>query len=183
MWCCSDESKHCCANILNPGWWKTNLSWMVARPKSNSDPHPSLQKAALIDHIQVRKAQISLSASVRDLGLVVDANLDMTACTSNMTRSCYCHLKSVGKLEPIQQAASAIAVSLIISRLDYSSSTLWGHPAYQLNHLLKIQNAADCIVTRTNFQEHISFITPVLRSLHWLPITKWTEYKIMSLIY
>ena len=57
----------------------------------------------------------------------------------------------MGKLEPMQQAANAIAVSLIIFRLDYSNSTLWGHLAHHLNHLLKIQNAADRIVTRTNF--------------------------------
>ena len=61
-----------------------------------------------------------------------------------------------------------------MSRLDYCNSTPWGLPANQLNGLQKIQNAAACIVTRTKSQQHI---TPVLWSLHWLPVTKWIEYK------
>ena len=79
-----------------------------------------------------------------------------------------------------QDASNAIAVSLIMSRLDYRNSTRWGLPADQLNHLQKIQNCAACIVTRTKSQEHI---TPVRRSLHWLPVSKQIEYKILFLTY
>ena len=79
-----------------------------------------------------------------------------------------------------QDASNAIAVSLIMSRLDYRNSTRWGLPADQLNHLQKIQNSAACIVTRTKSQEHI---TPVRRSLHWLPVSKQIEYKILFLTY
>ena len=131
---------------------------MLCRPSS-------LQKVALIERIQAGKSQISLSASVRDLGLVVDANLDMTTHISSVIKSFYCHLRSMGKLQSflIQDAANAIVVSLIMSRLDYCNSALGGLPANQLNHLQKIQNAAACIVTRTKSREHI---TPVLRSMH-----------------
>ena len=71
------------------------------------------------------------------------------------------------------------SVSLIISRLDYCYSTLWGSPANELDRLQKIQNAAARIVTRTKSLEHT---TPVLRPLHWLPVTKRIEYKILCLI-
>ena len=59
-------------------------------------------------------------------------------------------------------------------------STLLGLPANQLNRLQKIQNAAARIVTRTKSREHI---TPVLRPLRWLPVTKRIEYKIPCLTY
>ena len=36
------------------------------------------------------------------------------------------------------------------------------------------------IVTRTKFLEHI---THVLQSVHWLPVSKWIEYKILCLTY
>ena len=77
---------------------------------------PSLQKAALIEHILVGELQINLSDSVRDLGLVIDANLDMTT-----------HIRSLGKLWPFltHNAPKVIAVSLIMSRRDYCNSTLW----------------------------------------------------------
>ena len=80
-----------------------------------------LQKVALSEHIQVGESQISLSASVRDLGMVIDAYLDMTAHISSVIQSCYCHLRSLGKLWPFltQDATNAIAVSFNMSRLDY----------------------------------------------------------------
>ena len=88
----------------------------------------------------------------------------------------------LAKLWPFltQDATNAIAMSLIMSRLDYRNSTLWGLPANQLNHLQKIHNIAAHIVTRTKSREHI---TPVLRSLNWLPVIKWTEYKITCFKY
>ena len=57
---------------------------------------PSLQEEALTDHVLV--SNISQSASIMDLGLVTDANLNMTAPISNVTMSCYCQLRSLGKL-------------------------------------------------------------------------------------
>jgi len=46
--------------------------------------------------------------------------------------------------------------------------------------LQKIQNNAARIITRTKRREHIS---PVLRSLHWLPILSRIDHKIMSLTF
>ena len=66
--------------------------------------------------------------------------------------------------------------------LDRTIVTLWGLPlpVNPLNRLQKSQNAAAApIVTRTNYREHV---TPVLQSLHWLPISKRVEYKIPFLI-
>ena len=153
------------------------LCWVALNIASRASP---ANGNCSFEHIQVGEPQISLSASVWDLGLVTDANLDMTARISSVIKSCYCHLGSPVKLGPVltQDAANAIAVSLIMPRLDYCNSTLWGLPANQLHRLQKIQNAAACIVTRTKSREHI---TPVLRSMHWLPVTKRIEYKILCL--
>ena len=67
-----------------------------------------------------------------------------------------------------------------MSRLDYCNGILWGLEANELNHPQKIQNAAARIVTRIMSQE---LITPVLRSLHWLPVTKRIEHKILCFTY
>ena len=67
-----------------------------------------------------------------------------------------------------------------MSRLDSCNSTLWGLPSNQLIRLQKIHKTAVRIVTRTKSRDHI---TPVLRSLHWLPVSKRTEYKILCLTY
>ncbi len=49
-----------------------------------------------------------------------------------------------------------------------------------IRQLQLIQNAAARILTRTRKSEHI---TPVLRSLHWLPVTFRIDFKVLLLIY
>ncbi len=54
-------------------------------------------------------------------------------------------------------------------------------PAFQRRPQLQlIQNAAARILTRTRKSEHI---TPVLRSLHWLPVTFRIDFKVHLLVY
>ena len=98
-----------------------------------------------------------------------------------MTKSCYCHLKSLGRLRPFltQKTANTIAMSLIMSRMGYCNNTPWGLPANQLNHLQKILNAAACIVTRGNSQ----YITSVLKSLHCLPISNTNRLSLTQYVY
>ena len=44
----------------------------------------------------------------------------------------------------------------------------------------RIQNSAARLVCRAKRQEHV---TPLLRSLHWLPVTQHIKYKILLLTY
>ncbi len=55
-------------------------------------------------------------------------------------------------------------------------------PAFQRRplQLQLIQNAAARILTRIRQSEHI---TPVLRSLHWLPVTFRIDFKVLLLVY
>ena len=49
---------------------------------------------------------------------------------------------------------------------------------FQINRLQHIQNAlAQTVVQAPKFQH----ITPILKSLHWLKLSEWIEYKIISL--
>ena len=57
------------------------------------------------------------------------------------------------------------------ARINYCNSLFYGLPKYSINRLRKIQNSVACIITRTSRSSHI---TPVLKSLHWLPV----QYRI-----
>jgi len=58
-------------------------------------------------------------------------------------------------------------------------SPIWA-PEKQIDKLQCILNAAARITTKTKRCEHIS---PVLSKLHWLPITKRIEFKIITMTY
>ncbi len=66
------------------------------------------------------------------------------------------------------------------SRLDYCNAMLGGCPASSINKLQIVQNAAAIVLTRSIKYDHI---TPILQSLHWLPIKFRIRYKIVLLTY
>ena len=70
--------------------------------------------------------------------------------------------------------------AFITPGLDYCNSLLYGLPNYQVKKLQLIQNSAARLVSKTKKSDHIQ---PVLCSLHWLPVHKRTEFKILCLAY
>ena len=70
--------------------------------------------------------------------------------------------------------------TFITSKLDYCNAILYGLPQAQLDKLQCIQNTAARIVSKTKKSQHI---TPVLRSLHWLPIRERIVFKLLLLTY
>ena len=63
--------------------------------------------------------------------------------------------------------AEKLVHAFVTSRLDYCNALLSGCANVSLKPLQLVQSAAARIVTTTKCFEHI---TPVLTSLHWLPI-------------
>ena len=70
-------------------------------------------------------------------------------------------------------------VVFFASRLDYCNALLSGCANASLKPLQLVKNAADHVLTRTKCFEQI---TPVLASLHWLPITICVDFKVLLII-
>ena len=75
-------------------------------------------------------------------------------------------------------SANKLAVSLILSGLDYCISLHAGIPDNKLNKLHRIQNHAARLVLRKS--RHAS-ATALLRTLHWLPVKARIQNKIACL--
>ena len=99
-----------------------------------------------------------------------------------LCRILFCQLHRVGKILPFlsTDAANKLAVSFILTRLDYCNSLLAGLPDNKLNKLQRIQNYAARIVLRKPM--HAS-ATSMLKTLHWLPVKARIQYKIACLCF
>ena len=64
------------------------------------------------------------------------------------------------------------------TRIEYCNSVLAGLPQLTIDPLQRVQNAAARLVAGTRTRDHI---TPVLQSLHWLPIRFRIIYKLCVL--
>ena len=70
--------------------------------------------------------------------------------------------------------------ALVGSRLDYCNSLFSSLSALDLRKLQCVQNSLAKIVTNTTKYSHI---TPVRKTLHWLPIEHCSIFKIALLVY
>jgi len=70
--------------------------------------------------------------------------------------------------------------AFITSRVDNCNGLLTGLPKKSIRQVQLIQNAAARVLSRTRKYENI---TPVLRSLHWLPVTFRIDFKVLQLVY
>ena len=121
-------------------------------------------------------------SSVRNLGVVFDKNLNFEQQITNVCRASYYQLHNIRCARRyLTNEATATAIhAFVTSRLDYANSLLYGLPKCQLARLQRVQNTAARLLSGAKHKDHI---TPVLRDLHWLPITRRIEYKILTLTY
>ena len=77
-------------------------------------------------------------------------------------------------------AAKTLAQAFVGGQLDYCNSLLYGVSEELLRRLQSVQNAAARFITGTRKYDHI---TPVLRSLYWLPVRQRIIFKIATLMY
>ena len=70
--------------------------------------------------------------------------------------------------------------AFVISHIDYCNSLLIGLPDYQLQRIQRILNGAARLIHNL---PKFSHITVALKSLHWLPINKRIEFKIILQVF
>ena len=79
-----------------------------------------------------------------------------------------------------QDAAVSVTIAFDSSRLDYCNTHFRSLSKVNLHRLQSIKNSAARIVTNSC---KYTWITPVLRKLHWLPIQFHSEFKLATLVY
>ena len=132
--------------------------------------------------ITVGDIVVSPKTAVRDLGAVLDEKLTMRNHINTLCKSAYAALREIGSLRKYLNAETTerLIHAFVTSRLDQTNSLLYGLPQSEIRKLQQVQNTAARIVTRTKSGAHI---TPILRSLHWLPVRSRIHYKIVITVF
>ena len=132
--------------------------------------------------LHVSDITIPFSKSVRNLGVYLDGQLSMEDHIKHLCKVLFFQLRRIAKIRHLLSVESAnkLCVSLILSKLDYCNSLLYGISDKHLAKLQRIQNSAARLVLR---QDKRSNANELFKTLHWLPIKARIEYKISTLCF
>jgi len=97
-------------------------------------------------------------SSVRNLGVLFDANLSFESHMSCICKTLFFHLRNISKLHHMLSLTNGeqLLQAFMTSRLDYCNALLGGYPARLINKLQIVLNAAARVLTRTRKYDHIS---------------------------
>jgi len=124
---------------------------------------------------------IKVAESARDLDVILDAELTISARVTALCRSGFFQVR---QLRPFirsltTEAAKTLVQAFISCCLDYCNSLLYGVTENVMRRVQSLQNAAACLITGARRRDHI---TPVLCQLHRLPVRQQVEFKLTCLV-
>ena len=172
--CVSDLSNWMTDNKLKLNADKTEIL-LIYPPKFSN--HASLPSS-----INLIDSSITVSPSARNLGVTLDQTLSFQLHITNICCTCFLELRRISSIRHFltEDTTKTLVCAFVLSRLDYCNALLSGSNAYLITKLQKVQNHAARLIFRSSKFDHVS---PLLRSLHWLPIQQRITYKIASLCF
>ena len=110
---------------------------------------------------------IPVSSAARNLGFIFDSDMSFSDKIDSVSKSCHFHIPDIRRIRHLlpHSTATALANSLVSSKLDYCNSLYSGISQTNLNKLQRIQNSLAHVITNTSKYQHI---TPTLKKLHQL---------------
>ena len=113
---------------------------------------------------------------------IFDSDMSFSDQINSLSKFCHFHIRDIRRIRHLLpfSSATALANSLVSSKLDCCNSLYAGISQANLNKLQRIQNSLARVITNTSQYQHI---TPTLKKLHWLPIKQRNEYKLCLLTY
>ena len=158
------------------------MEFPPTKPRQNWGPHFRGKNDREKLSLHLKSLKLNTSDQARNLGVILDSDLNFETHIRNITKTSFYHLRNIAKVQPFLSQADTerLMHAFITSRLDYCNALLSGLPKKTISTLQTVQNAAARVLTKTRRRAHIS---PVLKSLHWLPVSSRIDFKILLLVY
>ena len=131
------ELEWCSSRRLQLNATETELIWLGS--------HHNLSKLSVADlTLDIGHTSICPVKLVRNLGVLLDDELTMKKHINKVASACFFQLRRLRQIRRLvgEGVTSQLVSSLIISRLDYCNSVLYGLPRSSLEPLKRVLNAA-----------------------------------------
>ena len=117
------------------------------------------------DSLLVAGTVVSSVSEARNLGVWFDSKFQFQTHINKTCQSSFYYIYNIRHIRKFLsfEAAKTLVQALVISRLDYCNSVLYGIPAIQTNKLQRVQNVDARLLTNKPCYSHI---TPVMVDLH-----------------
>ena len=119
---------------------------------------------------------------IRYLGTWMGSVLSFKYHVKIKCKSAMFNLVCIKRLRPslTVEVANIQVMGLVISHLDYTNSILFGVPDIMMKQLQRVQNMTAKVVLQAD-----KYASPreCMKNLHWLPISKRIEHKILTVVY
>ncbi|KAL9974522.1 hypothetical protein ACROYT_G011567 [Oculina patagonica] len=170
--CLSDLDKWMSINKLKLNKDKTELLYLY----SKHNPQQSLPP------IRFGQDIIQPSQFARNIGVIFDRTMTMLPHISSICKSASYHLRNISRIRKYlsTKTTEILVHAFVSSKLDHCNSLLYNVPKYALKKLQSVQNAAARLITCSRKYDHI---TPILKELHWLPVSERIKFKILLLTF
>ena len=120
--------------------------------------------------------------SVRNLGFIIDQELNMKDHITKLCQSFYYRLRQIRTVRHSLTSSSAIQTlvhAFVCTRVDFSNSLLCGTSTYLLDRLQSVLNSSARLILKIGKYDPIS--AAIRRDLHWLPIQYRIQFKLNSI--
>ena len=119
---------------------------------------------------------------VRNLGVLFDSKFSFTNHVNSVVKSSFTSLRDLHRIRHFlsYDVSIMVANALVSSRLDYCNSLF---RSLSSKNITRLQNIQNCLARFVSGVSRFSHVSPILKSLHWLPVQQRIIFKTLLLTY
>ena len=161
------------SNRLRLNITKTDYMWCASKRR---------HQTVTFDHIRIGSLFPPPAPHVKCLGVLLDSAVSLIPQVSKTISSCFASLRQIRSIRRSLTTPLLITLvqSLVLPRLDYCISVFSGLPGVQIRRLQAVLHASARMIFSSSRFCHV---TPLLRSLKWLPIEARIQFRLAALVH
>ena len=135
--------------------------------------------------LDVDNTKIDLADKIKYLGVLLEWKLNLKQHITSKYQTAMLNIQGIKNIRHLltQETTEILFLGTVMSHLDYCSDILVGLPDVDISKMQCIQNIAAKMVVLNDVAMKDSNSRSILVKLHWLPICRRIEYKILTQVH